>query len=95
MELKQLAETAAGSELGPDKPSAEPRAARREWAQAVETEREPQPLESLTDVSLDCIARLTLELSGLPKAVRSNDGLDAQCGREEPVLTGRERDWWS
>ena len=30
----------------------------------------------------------------LPEAVRSNDGLDAQCGREEPVVTGRERDWW-
>ena len=64
MELKQLAETAAGSELGADKPSGEPRAAQRAMAQAAETEREPQPLELLTDPSLECIARLTFDMSG-------------------------------
>ena len=64
MGLKLVAETAAGSELGPDKPSVEPRAAQRETAHAGETEREPQALELLTDPSFDCIARLTFDMSG-------------------------------
>ena len=64
MGLKLVAETAAGSEPGPDKPSGEPRAAQRERAKAAETEREPQALELLTEPDCDGIARLTFELSG-------------------------------
>ena len=67
-----MAETAAGSELGPDKPSAEPRAAQRARAQAAETEGEPQALELLTEPDLDCIARLTFDMSGSHRQAARN-----------------------
>ena len=66
--------TAAGSELGPDEPSGEPRAARFVVAEAAVTEREAPKPELLTYLSFKCIARLTLELSG--------------CRRQSARMTG-------
>ena len=51
---------------------------------------------AMTDSTHDLVlVRPNVGIERLPKAVRSNDGLDAQCGRGEPVLTRRERDWWN
>ena len=56
--------TEAGSKRWRSAPKGEPRAAQPGLAQAVETERVSPGAEQASERSMECIARLTFDMSG-------------------------------